>query len=101
VHPGAIGEASCLPAAPARNLAPPAPPAPPRPSRPRPQQVPDADKRRRADFVIDTGCSLAETEAAVAALVEQLAVRGGGGGGGGGGAYSRALQAGEGQGASE
>jgi len=48
-------------------------------------QVPDADKRRRADFVIDTGCSLEATEAAVAALVEALAARGGGG------AYAHAL----------
>ncbi|CAG9461045.1 unnamed protein product [Pedinophyceae sp. YPF-701] len=36
------------------------------------RQVPDAEKRRRADVVIDTGCSLAETEAHVAALVEEL-----------------------------
>jgi dephospho-CoA kinase len=35
-------------------------------------QVADAEKRARADFVIDTGCSLAETEAQVAALVESL-----------------------------
>ena len=35
-------------------------------------QVPDAEKRVRADHVIDTGCSLAETEAAVARLVEEL-----------------------------
>ena len=35
-------------------------------------QVPDAEKRARADYVIDTGTSLAETRAAVAQLVEKL-----------------------------
>ena len=35
-------------------------------------QVPDADKRARADFVIDTGVSLAETRGQVAALVARL-----------------------------
>ena len=35
-------------------------------------QVPDAQKRARADHVIDTGTSLAETRAAVARLVDQL-----------------------------
>ncbi|MEY4720928.1 MAG: hypothetical protein RIQ46_653 [Pseudomonadota bacterium] len=35
-------------------------------------QVPDAEKRERADFVIDTGTSLAETRHAVQRLVHQL-----------------------------
>ncbi len=35
-------------------------------------QVPDAEKRARADFVIDTGVSHAETEGAVAGLIERL-----------------------------
>ena len=35
-------------------------------------QVSDTDKRARADHVIDTGCSLAETRALVERLVEKL-----------------------------
>ena len=36
--------------------------------------MPDAEKRARADFVIDTGGSLAETRAEVARLVDKLAL---------------------------
>jgi len=35
-------------------------------------QVPDAEKRARADYVIDTGVSLDETRAAVRALIHRL-----------------------------
>lgn len=35
-------------------------------------QVPDAEKRVRADYVIDTGTSLAETRAAVLTVIESL-----------------------------
>lgn len=37
------------------------------------RQLPDAEKRARADYVIDTGLSLAETRAEVWQLVEKLA----------------------------
>lgn len=40
-------------------------------------QVPDAEKRARADYVIDTGRTLPETAAAVALLVRQLVERAG------------------------
>lgn len=43
------------------------------------RQMPDEEKRRRADFIIETGCAEAETEAAVRKLVEKL--RGADGGG--------------------
>ena len=35
-------------------------------------QLLDAEKRARADYLIDTGASLAETRAQVARLVEKL-----------------------------
>ena len=39
-------------------------------------QTPDAEKRKRADYVIDTGQTLAETRADVARLVERLKAEG-------------------------
>lgn len=39
------------------------------------RQVPDAEKRRRADFVVDTGLSIDESYAQVDALVEALRFR--------------------------
>ena len=38
-------------------------------------QMPDVEKRARADYVIDTGTSLAETRSAVAGLVDKLTQR--------------------------
>lgn len=42
-------------------------------------QVPDAEKRARADYLIDTGCALEQTRDAVCALVDTLRRRGHGG----------------------
>lgn len=39
------------------------------------KQTPDAEKRRRADFIIDTGASLAETRAQVARVMKALRAR--------------------------
>eukprot|EP00878_Enallax_costatus_P005474 GHUV01005745.1.p1 GENE.GHUV01005745.1~~GHUV01005745.1.p1 ORF type:complete len:279 (+),score=73.59 GHUV01005745.1:329-1165(+) len=39
------------------------------------RQVPDAEKRKRADYVIDTGCSLEETEQQVVQVIQQLMSR--------------------------
>ncbi len=45
------------------------------------KQMPDAEKRRRADFIIDTGRGLAIARAQVAELLETLAARRAGAGG--------------------
>jgi dephospho-CoA kinase len=42
------------------------------------RQIPDAEKRRRADFVVDTGTPIAATEAQVDAIIALLRARGGG-----------------------
>jgi dephospho-CoA kinase len=41
------------------------------------RQMPDAEKRARADFVVDTGGTLADTERQVDTLVESLKGRAG------------------------
>jgi len=41
------------------------------------RQVPDEEKRRRADFVVDTGGDLSTTEAEVASILACLGIRGG------------------------
>lgn len=41
------------------------------------RQMPDGEKRRRADFVVDTGVSIEESYAQVDAIVEELRKRGG------------------------
>jgi dephospho-CoA kinase len=43
----------------------------------RARQMPDADKRARADFIIDTGRGLADAEAQVRAILAELAAEGG------------------------
>ena len=39
------------------------------------RQIPDAEKRARADFVIDTGSDLSTTEAQVSDILDCLGVR--------------------------
>ncbi len=39
------------------------------------RQMPDAEKRRRATFVVDTGCTIAETLAEVDRIIDQLSSR--------------------------
>ena len=41
------------------------------------RQVPDAEKRRRADFVVDTSRTIPETEAQIDKIVETLRGRSG------------------------
>lgn len=41
------------------------------------RQMPDSEKRRRADFVVDTGVTIEESHAQVDAIVERLRNRGG------------------------
>ena len=41
------------------------------------RQLPDAEKRRRADFVVDTGTTIEQTLAQVDSLIEQLGSRSG------------------------
>jgi dephospho-CoA kinase len=41
------------------------------------RQMPDEEKRRRADFVVDTGADLSTTEAQVAEILACLGVSGG------------------------
>ena len=39
------------------------------------RQTPDAEKRRRADYVVDTGGTIAETQAQIDRIVELLKAR--------------------------
>ena len=41
------------------------------------RQMPDAEKRARADFVVDTGVSISETEAEVDSIISELRARDG------------------------